>query len=68
MKMLKFLLPMLSAVLLLSGCDGGSAPTASQTQSTNPADIDNPLVNAKRTADKTIDVSYINQAINLFNV
>jgi hypothetical protein len=34
----------------------------------NPADVDNPLVNAKRTADKVIDVSYVNQAIQLFNV
>jgi hypothetical protein len=60
------LIPALAATLSLTGCDGGSS--ASAPESTNPADIDNPLVNAKRTADKTIDVSYINQAIQLYNV
>jgi hypothetical protein len=55
-----------AAVLaLLSGCGEKST---SQNQSTNPADITNALVNAKRVADKTIDVSYLNQAIQLFNV
>ena len=54
-----------SALALLTGC--GEKP-ASQSQSVNPADVNNPLVNAKRTADKTIDVSYLNQAIQLFNV
>jgi hypothetical protein len=50
---------------LLSGCgEKSSAPPAS----TNAADINNPLVNAKRVADKTIDVSYLNQALQLFNV
>ncbi len=53
------------AAVLLAGCDGSSS---SQPQTTNPADINNPLVNAKRTADKTIDVSFVNQAIQLFNV
>lgn len=54
-----------AALTLLSGC--GEKPT-SQIQSTNAADINNPLVNAKRVADKTIDVSYLNQALQLFNV
>jgi len=57
--------------LLTAGCsDKSTNPTAStpSTQSTNPADINNPLVNAKRFADKTIDVSYLNQAVQLFNV
>jgi len=50
---------------LLAGCGESPRP---QTQ-VNPADItNNTLVNAKRTADKTIDVSFINQAIQLFNV
>jgi outer membrane murein-binding lipoprotein Lpp len=56
-------------VLLIAGCDNNSGSgSASTTVSTNPADINNPLVNAKRTADKTIDVSYLNQAVQLFNV
>src|SRR5882724_424162 len=50
---------------LFTGCGESSSP---QTQ-VNPADVtNNTLVNAKRTADKTIDVSFINQAIQLFNV
>ena len=50
---------------LLTGCGESSRP---QTQ-VNPADVtNNVLVNAKRTADKTIDVSFVNQAIQLFNV
>ena len=53
------------ALALLVGCGQKST---SQVQSTNAADIDNPLVNAKRLADKTIDASYLNQAIQLFNV
>ncbi|HEY5042788.1 MAG TPA: hypothetical protein VIK53_12375 [Verrucomicrobiae bacterium] len=54
------------AVIFLSGCGDHSS---SQSQSTNPADVtNNVLVNAKRTADKTIDASALNQAIQLFNV
>jgi hypothetical protein len=49
----------------LTGCGQGSN---SNTQTVNPADVNNPLVNAKRTADKTIDVSFLNQAVQLFNV
>ena len=52
-------------MVLLAGCGQNSTP---QTQAVNPADVNNPLVNAKRTADKTIDVSFINQAVQLFNV
>jgi hypothetical protein len=55
-----------SAFGLVTGC--GEKP-ASETQAVNPADItNNVLVNSKRTADKTIDVSFLNQAIQLFNV
>jgi hypothetical protein len=53
------------AATLLPGCGEKSV---TQNQSPNAADVNNPLVNAKRTADKTIDVSYINQAVQLFNV
>jgi len=56
------------AAALLAGCGEKSDSQTQQTQSTNPADINNPLVNAKRTADKTLDVSYLNQAVQLFNV
>ena len=67
MKTFKLLLPIVPSLVLLAGCDGGGSGAA-QPQSTNPADVNNPLVNAKRTADKTIDVSFVNQAIQLFNV
>jgi hypothetical protein len=50
---------------LFTGCGQKSAAPA---QTINPADVTNPLVSAKRTADKTIDVAYINQAAQLFNV
>ena len=66
MKMIPVVFASVAAVSLLAGCgEKNSAPAAS----TNPADItNNVLVNAKRTADKTIDVSYLNQAVQLFNV
>jgi hypothetical protein len=59
---------------LLAGCGQGAS---SQNQGTNaaavsasnsPADYLGALVQAKKTADKTIDVSYLNQALQLFNV
>ena len=57
------------AMTLLASCgEKPGSQAQNQSPSTNPADINNPLVNAKRTADKTIDVSYLNQAIQLFNV
>src|SRR5580692_5816631 len=69
MKTLHSILIAVSATVLIAGCGkDSSSGTASNTVSTNPADIDNPLVNAKRTADKTIDVSYLNQAVQMFNV
>ena len=69
MKAFYFLL-IASATILLAGCgDKSSSSSNTQTQAVNPADItNNVLVNSKRTADKTIDVSYLNQAIQLFNV
>jgi hypothetical protein len=50
---------------LLTGCgdNAGSPP-----KPVNPADVNNPLVNAKRTADKTVDAAALNQAVQLFNV
>jgi len=65
MKFTPHLLAAACALTLTSSCgDKSSAPATS----TNAADINNPLVNAKRVADKTIDVSYLNQALQLFNV
>jgi hypothetical protein len=54
-----------AAAALLTGCGDNSKSPVTYT---NPADVDNPLVNAKRTADKTIDVSFLNQAVQMFNV
>src|SRR6516162_10258798 len=65
MKNLHCILAVAAITILLVGCDN---KPSSQAQSVNPADVNNPLVNAKRTADKTIDVSYLNQAAQLFNV
>jgi hypothetical protein len=65
MKTFACLLATTAAMVLLSGCDKKSS---SQNATINPADVNNPLVNAKRTADKTLDVSYLNQAVQLFNV
>lgn len=64
----------LLAAALFAGCGSGSSSqnqggdaTATST-SNNPADYLGALVQAKKTADKTIDVSYLNQALQLFNV
>jgi hypothetical protein len=65
MKTFILIFSLITAAGLLAGCGQNSTP---QNQAVNPADVNNPLVNAKRTADKTIDVAYINQAIQLFNV
>jgi len=72
--MKKFLLLPLAAGLLLTGCGNHSESTA---QSTNPAtnmagnnsaNYLGTLVDAKKSADKKIDVAYLNQAVQLFNV
>lgn len=65
MKNAPYFLAAVAALTLLAGCD---KPSAQSNNNPNPADVNNPLVNAKRTADKTIDVSYLNQAVQLFNV
>jgi hypothetical protein len=65
MKILNSFLVLAAVAFFAAGCSKSSSP---QTQSTNAADIDNPLVNAKRTADKTIDTAALNQEIQLFNV
>ena len=73
MKICSSIFVSLLATVLLTGCGNNST---SQTPGTNtataannnPGDYLGTLVQAKKTADKTIDVSYLNQAFQLFNV
>jgi hypothetical protein len=65
MKLFLSALASITAAFFLAGCGDSNSSTAT---STNAADINNPLVNAKRTADKTADAAALNQAIQLFNV
>jgi hypothetical protein len=63
----------IAAAGLLAGCGGksGSSPQATNSVSTATNGFGGyvkSLGEAQKTADKTIDVSYINQAIQLFNV
>jgi len=63
----------IAAATLLAGCGGKSGSSAQGTNSVNTATNGfggyvKSLGEAQKTADKTIDVSYINQAIQLFNV
>ncbi|HXI69899.1 MAG TPA: hypothetical protein VNN22_06015 [Verrucomicrobiae bacterium] len=64
MKILNSFLALAAVAFLAAGCGNSSTPQPA----TNPADVDNPLVNAKRTADKAIDTAALNQEIQLFNV
>jgi hypothetical protein len=66
MNAFQFVLPVMALVVLLSGCGDNSSNPA--TPATNAAaDYAGTLVNSKKTADKTIDVSFLNQAVQLFN-
>jgi hypothetical protein len=74
---MKFVLSLFlaAAAVLVAGCgQGSSSPTqatnapANAANNNNPADYLGALVQAKKTADKTIDVSYLNEALNQFNV
>lgn len=63
----------IAAAALLAGCGNKSGSSAQGTNSVNKATNGfggyvKSLGEAQKTADKTIDVSYINQAIQLFNV
>ncbi len=63
----------IAALALLAGCGGksGSVPQATNTVSTATNGFGGyvkSLGEAQKAADKTIDVSYINQALQLFNV
>jgi hypothetical protein len=75
------LLLLIAAAMIIAGCKknnpaGQSAPatntTATATNSgslaTAPVDYLTTMVQAQKAASKTIDVSYINQALQLFNV
>jgi hypothetical protein len=74
MKMLCYL--SFAASLLLMGCGEQSdkAPSATNTTSSGgsplnaPADYVGALGKAKQTAEKTVDVTSLNQAIQMFNV
>jgi hypothetical protein len=72
MKAIQSVLSVIAGAALLCGCGEKpttpATPVASTPPSTNPADINNPLVNAKRTADKTIDAAALNEEVQLFNV
>jgi hypothetical protein len=63
----------IAAAALLAGCGGKSGSGAQGTNSVSTATNGfgcymKSLGEAQKTADKTIDVSYINQALQLFNV
>jgi hypothetical protein len=76
-----FLLLLIAAAMIIAGCKknnpaGQSAPATNTTATatnrgslaTAPVDYLNTMVQAQKSANKTIDVSYINQALQLFNV
>src|ERR1017187_9774694 len=75
------LLLLIAAAMVVAGCKKNNAAgqsasdtnsTAASTNSgrlaTAPVDYLSTIVQAQKSANKTIDVSYINQAIQLFNV
>ena len=71
---------LVAAGLLLAGCGNNSSshPQAAASKTTNPTESANPapssadylgtLMRADKSAVKTIDVSYLNEAIQQFNV
>lgn len=71
--------PLALATLLLAGCgDSSSTQPAAATNAAAKYDSGNPLtapadylgavVDAKKHSEKVVDVAYLNQAIQLFNV
>ena len=62
------------AFVLVAGCGKDSSPqnqtanTPANSNSNNPTGYLDTLVQTKKKADKTIDVAYLNQAVQLFNV
>lgn len=72
MKTLKSFFISIAAAALLAGCGNKSGSSPQGTNSVNQATNGfggyvNSLGQAQRSADKTIDVSYLNQAVQLFN-
>jgi hypothetical protein len=61
-----FFLISVVAGLLLAGCDNSKYGSVQDAK--KELDYGNTLVNAKKTADKTIDVAALNQEVQLFNV
>ena len=74
-----FLIPLVAAVVVLAGCGDSSSKKITTAAATNaepkydtgnpltaPADYLGAVVQAQKHAEKVIDVSYINQAIQLF--
>jgi hypothetical protein len=63
----------IATAMFVAGCGNGSGSQPPGTNavagsaSNNPADYLGALVRAKKSADKTIDVAYLNQALLLFN-
>ncbi len=57
----------LAAALAFSGC-GKNDSTPQNPPSASSSTLSNALAGAKNNSDKTIDVSYINQALQLYNV
>ena len=71
------LIPVVTAGLLLAGCDGNSkqpavATTNAASQGTSPlnapADYLGAMSKGQQSAVKTVDTSRLNQAIQMFNV
>jgi hypothetical protein len=63
----------IATAMLLAGCSGKSGSSAQGTNTVNSATNGfagyvKSLGEAQKAASKTIDVSYLNQAIQLFNV
>jgi hypothetical protein len=59
-----FFLISVVAGLLVAGCDKSKYGTVEENK--KALDYGNTLVNAKKTADKTIDVAALNQEVQLF--
>ncbi len=67
MKIFISIFAFVAAAVLLAGC--GNKPSPNTAADTNaPSGYLGTLVNEKKTADKKIDVAYLNQAVQLFNV
>ena len=66
--MKSFFIPLVVATALLAGCgDDSSKKTAVATNEPAPGGYLGAIVQAQNHAEKVIDVSYINQDIQLFN-